>query len=151
MKWLFLCSLLIYLCNGQDCTSPVYNNFAGAIIRGPCPSSQVVAPVGSTIKFKCSFDASGYTQFWNVSGLIFVTNFQEPPNTNVSFITNAASGSGSTVLTVPVESQYLAQLLNIQCGLCNLNSACTPSNLQDKFGTIPVQLIGFGKSLFIFS
>ena len=57
--------------------------------------------------------------------------------------------SGYTILTVPVESKYLTQLLIIKCGLCHLDGSCSPSNLQDSseetLTTLPVQLISFGK------
>ena len=145
---MFFYSLILYYCNGQTCTSPVYNNSAGATIRGPCPSSQVIVPVGSTIRFTCYFTGNGYTQFWNVSGLIFLTNYDNPPNTNVTYVINGGGSSGSTILTVPVESQYLSQLLDITFGLCPLS--CTPTNLQGNFSTIPVHLIAFGKKIFTF-
>ena len=147
-----LSSFVINFCNGQTCTSPVYNNSAGATIRGPCPSSQVIAPVGSIVKFICSFAGFDHTQFWNVSDLIFIAGRQKPPNTNVSFSLNYDDGSvssGYTILTVPVESKYLTQLLIIKCGLCHLDGSCSPSNLQDSseetLTTLPVQLISFGK------
>ena len=92
-------SLIIYYCNGQICTSPVYSNSDGATIRGPCPLSQVIAPVGSTIVFTCYFTGSGYTKFWNVSGLIFLDNYDNPPNTNVTYVINGGDSSGSTILT----------------------------------------------------
>lgn len=104
--------------NKQNCTSPKYSNFAGAVIKGSCPSSQVVATIGSIVKFICSFAGVDHTQFWHVSVLIFITGHQIPPNTNVSFRLDYDDGSvssGSTIVTVPVESKYL---LIIKCGLC---------------------------------
>ena len=149
---LLLSSFIINFCNGQTCTSPVYSNSVGATIRGPCPSSRVIAPVGSTVTFTCSFAGIDHTQFWNVSDLIFITGRQKPPNTNVSFSLDYDDGSdtsGSTILTVPVENKYLTQLLIIKCGLCHLDGLCSPSNLQDNseetLTTLPIELISFGK------
>ena len=47
----------------------MYNDCTGLTINGPCPSSQVLAPVGSTMKFECSFDYSGkvHVPFWNIT------------------------------------------------------------------------------------
>ena len=107
---LFFCSIFVYFCNGQTCTSPVYNNSARATVKGPCPSSQVVAPVGSTVKFICSFAGIDHTQFWDVSDLIFITGLHKRPNTNVSFsldYDNGSDTSRSTILTVPIESKYI--------------------------------------------
>ena len=103
------------------------------------------------MKFICSFAGIDHTQFWNVSNLI-ITGRQKPPNTNVSLRLDYDDGSdtsGSTLLTVPVESKYLTQLLIIKCGLCHLDGLCSPSNLQDScedtLTTVPVQLITFVK------
>ena len=134
MKWLFLCSLLIYLCNGQDCTSPVYNN-SGVIIRGPCPSSQVVAPVGSTIKFECSYSYTGsYFTVWNITDIPPIVGVNAPQNIEVTV--NGGGSGGFTTISLPVTNQ------NIQCGLCELGN-CSP--LQVTIISLPVQLISFGK------
>ena len=138
---LFFCSLALSLYCGLSltCTSPVYNNSAGATIRGPCPSSQVIASIGSNVYFKCSFEGSGYNKLWNISGLLFITGFASPPslpNTTINVYQD---------LTVLAISVFNEQVLHIQCGLCNLISSCHPSNLQDTFTTLPVQLISFGK------
>ena len=55
---LFMCSFLFSFCTRQQqtCTSPVYSGSTGVTIRGPCLSSQVLAPVGSTITFECSYN-----------------------------------------------------------------------------------------------
>ena len=104
------------------------------------------------MKFVCSFTGVDHTLFWNVSVLIFIAGRQKPPNTNVSFSLDYDDGSvssGSTILTVPVESKYLTQLLIIKCGPCHLDGLCSHSNLHDSSGEtltiLPVQLISFGK------
>ena len=69
----FMCSFLFFFCTGQrqqTCISPVYNGSTGATINGPCLSSQVLAPVGSTIKFECSYNYFNENNvqipFWNI-------------------------------------------------------------------------------------
>ena len=140
MKWLFLCSLLIYLCNGQDCNNLVYNN-SGVIIRGPCPSSQVIAPVGSTIKFECSYEYSGaFLSFWNITNIETIVSLNAPPNSGI-VVTVSGSGNGFTTLTLPVTKH---ELVDVQCGLCN-GGDCYLSPLQATVISLPVQLISFGK------
>ena len=138
---LFFCSFALSLYCGLSltCTSSVYNNFAGAIIRGPCPSSQVIASIGSTVMFECSFEGSGYIKLWNISSHLFITGFASPSPLNNTTI---SASQDLTVLTISVLSE---QVLYIQCGLCNLISSCHPSNLQDTSMTLPVQFISFGK------
>ena len=69
-----MCSFLFSFCTRQQqqtCTSPVYNDSTGVTIRGPCLSSQVLAPIGSTITFECSYNYfSGNNvqiPFWNIT------------------------------------------------------------------------------------
>ena len=38
--------------------------------RGPCPSSQVVVPIGSIIEFNCSYNYTGsFFTFWDISNI----------------------------------------------------------------------------------
>ena len=98
----FFSSLLVYLCNGQICTSPVYNN-SGVIIKGPCPS---VAPVGSAVLFECSYS---YTEvhltFWNITDIGIVVNLSIPPNSGIVVIVNVSSGNGIAILSLSLTKQ----------------------------------------------
>ena len=137
---LFICCLLFHLSNGHICTSPVHNNSAGVTIRGPCPSSQVIAPVGSTIKFECSYSHSGsYLPFWNITDIKPIINVNSP-NGNITVTTHGGI-NGYTILTYPITKQDSVDVL---CGLCN-GAKCYQSPLQPTVASLPVQLISFGK------
>ena len=142
MKWLFLCSLLIYLCNGQDCTNPVYSN-SGVTIRGPCPSSQVITPVGSTnVKFECFLNHSGgYLIFWNITDFPLVLSSNQIP----SGINLDVPGGTNGITSVTIENIDSQKLTEIQCGLCNIQGGCFQSPPQPTVISLPVQLISFGK------
>ena len=138
---LCVCSLLFSLCNGQTCTSPVYSN-SGATVRGPCPSSQVVVPIGSIIEFNCSYNYTGnYLTLWNISNIGSIVSTTTPPANSGIKIDVGSSGNGFTKLTISVTKQ---ELLVVQCGLCN-GIDCYQSPLQPTVITLPVQLISFGK------
>ena len=138
---LLWCIPLIHIYNGKTCTSPVYNNSAGAIIRGPCPSSTVIAPIGSTIKFNCSYDYTGDTlTFWNVTDIGTIVGVNSPKNSNIHIKLSGGSGNGFTTLTLPVSHEDF--LTDVQCGLCK-GGECFP--LQPTVISLPVQLISFGK------
>ena len=129
--------LVFYLCDGQTCTSPVYNN-SGVIIRGPCPSSQVIAPTGSTIILECSYTYTGsFHSFWNITNIEPFVSPNVPPNSNIK-VTGDITG---TTLTFPVSKQ---NSLDVQCGLCN-GGDCYISPLQPTVISLPVQVISFGK------
>ena len=138
---LLLCSLLVCFCNGQICTSPIYNN-SGIIIRGPCPSSQVITPVGRTVMFECTyiFTTGSYSIFWNITNTepnVGETRLQNGIVVGVS----GTGGNGFTTLTLPVSKQ---DSLDVQCGLCN-GGNCYRSPLLPTVISLPVQLISFGK------
>ena len=138
---LFVWSVLVHLCNGQACTSPEYS-IAGVTIRGPCPSSHVIAPIRNTIKFECSYDYSGsYLPFWNITDNEPIINVNSP---NSSIIVTTLGGSnGYSTLTFPITIQ---DSVDIQCGLCSfLVGNCNPAALQPTVVSLPVQLISFGK------
>ena len=104
--------LVCYLCDGQICTSPVYNN-SGVIIRGPCPSSQVIAPVGSTVILECSFIYNGsFHSFWNITNIALFVSPNRPPNSNIEM----TEDNTATTLAFLVSKQ---NSLDVQCGLCN--------------------------------
>ena len=135
---LLLCSLLLSLCNGQTCISPVYNN-SGILIKGPCPSSRVVTPIGRTIMFECTYIYTGnYFIFWNITDIgpiVGETMLQDGTIVGAS----GSGGNGYTTLTLPVTKQ---DSLGVQCGLCILGN-CSP--LRPTVISLPVQLISFGK------
>ena len=141
---LLVCSLLFSLCNGQTCTSPVYSN-SGATVRGPCPSSQVVVPVGSVIEFNCSYNYSGsYLTFWNITNIGSIVGTNTPPANSGIKIVAGISDNGFTILTISVTKQ---EILVVQCGLCN-GGECYPKDgfpLQPTVVSLPVQVISFGK------
>ena len=138
---LCVCSLLFFLCNGQTCTSPVYSN-SGATVRGPCPSSQVVVPIGSIIEFNCSYNYTGsYLTFCNITNIGSIVSTTTPPANSGIMIAVGNSGNGFTKLTISVTKQ---ELLVVQCGLC-YGGECFQSPLQPTVITLPVQLISFGK------
>ena len=138
----FFCFLLFHLCNGQTCTSPVHNNSAGVTIRGPCPSSQIIVPFGSIIKFNCSYSYNGqYLTFWNITNIEpVISTFTPPPNSGIA-VTIIGNENGFTTLTFPVTNRTS---LDVQCGLCN-QAKCFQSPLQPTVISLPVQLILFGK------
>ena len=140
---LLWCIPLIHLYNGQTCTSPVYNNSAGAIIRGPCPSSLVIAPVENAIKFNCSYDYTGDTlTFWKVTDIGAIVGVNSPNNSGITITINSvSSGNGFTTLILPVTKH---NSVDVQCGLCN-GIDCFRSPLQPTVISLPVQLISFGK------
>ena len=139
---LLVLTFLVYLCNGQTCTNPVYSN-AGATIRGPCPSSQVITPIGSSMLLKCSFSHSGnYLSFWKIIDIGIIVGVNSPNNSNINITINSASGgNGFTTLSLPVTKQ---DSVDVQCGLCN-GIECSQSPLQVTIISLPVQLISFGK------
>ena len=126
--------LVFYLCDGQTCTSPVYNN-SGVIIRGPCPSSQVIAPTGSTVILECSYTYTGsFHSFWNITNIEPFVNPNGSPNSNTKV-------TGGARLILPVSKQ---NSLDVQCGLCK-GGDCYISPLQATVLSLPVQVISFGK------
>ena len=138
---MIFCSLLVYLCNGQTCTSPVYNS-SKAIIKGPCPSTQVIAPVGSTVQFECSYSHNGnYLPFWNITNIKAIVSQNVPPNSCITVTLGGNNANGFTTLTFPITKQ---NSVIIQCGLCNV-AKCFQSSLQPTVVSLPVQLISFGK------
>ena len=138
---LLLSSFLFSLCNGRTCTSPVYSN-SGATVRGPCPSSQVVVPIGSIIEFNCSYNYTGsYLTFWNISNIGSIISTNTPPANSGIMIAAGNSGNGFTKLTISVTKQ---ELLLVHCGLCD-GVECFQSPLQPTVISLPVQLISFGK------
>ena len=149
MKWLFLCSLLVYLCNGEDCTSPVYSN-SEATLRGPCPSSQVIAPVGSNVTFVCSFsyNTGTYSQYWNITDIELLINGNNPPNSSIIVTLISTGGNGYTTVTLQITKE---EQLDVQCVLCkatvNVNCLFAP---QPTVISLPVQLISFGKCTIIY-
>ena len=143
----FFCSLFFYLCNGQTCTSPVYNN-SEATIKGPCPSSQVITPVGSTVLFNCFINSSGgYIPFWNVTNfpLIFIFN---PIPTDIE-LTVPKGPEGFTSLTIKNVGTRDLVVTEVQCGLCK-TSFCF-STFQESVISLPVQVITFGKKMILYS
>ena len=136
---LFFCCLFFDLSNEQTCTSPVYSN-SGVTIRGPCPSSQVIAPVGSIIKFDCSYSYTGvYLTVWNTTDIEPIISVNVPPNSSID-VTVSGSGNGFTTLSLPVSHEDFSS--DVQCGLCK-GGECFP--LQLTVVSLPVQLISFGK------
>ena len=134
---LFFCCLFFDLSNGQTCTSPVYSN-SGVIIRGPCPSSQVIAPVGSTVILECSSTYTGFFHsFWNVTNIEPFVSPNGPSNSNIG-VSGDNTGTTLTLLVTEEDS------LGIQCGLCK-GGNCYQSPLQPTVLSLPVQLISFGK------
>ena len=137
---LLLSSLFVCLCNGQTYYSPVYNN-SGIIIRGPCPSSQVITPVGSTVMFECTYIFTGsYFLLWNITGIepiVGETILADGTIVGVS----GSGGNGYTTLTLPVTKQ---DSVDVQCGLCS-GATCFTNPLQLTVISLPVQLISFGK------
>ena len=142
---LLFCSLVFYFCTGQQqqlCTSPVYNSSTGVTIRGPCPSAQILVPVGNNITFKCSYEYSGNSiqiPFWNITDHDpLVLNFNDD-----SLTVNTDLSKRETTLTILKLHQYSSKLLEAQCGLCNAgNCGISP---QPTVISLPVQLISFGK------
>ena len=134
------CLILVYPCNGQDCTSPVYSNF-GVTISGPCPSSQVIAPVGSIIKFECcySYTTGNYHIVWNITKIGIIIDTNSPNNSNITIKIN--TGNRFTTLTRPITQH---EQFYVQCGLCN-GIKCHLTPLQVTVISLPVQLISFGK------
>ena len=136
---LFICCLLFHLSNGQTCTSPVYSN-SGVTVRGPCPSSQVIAPIGSIIKFECSYSYTGvYLTVWNITDIEPIISTNAPPNSSIA-ITISGSNNGFTTLTLPVSHEDISS--DVQCGLCK-GGECFPPQLTVV--SLPVQLISFRK------
>ena len=139
MKALLLCSLLVRICNGQTCTSPIQNN-SGVVIRGSCPSSQVIAPVGSIVQLECSYsNSSGHFSFWNITDLEPIVGVDSPHS--ISVTVSSSGGDGYTILTLPVTKQ---DSVYVQCGLCK-KGTCFFDPLQPTVISLPVQLISFGK------
>ena len=137
---LFFYFILFHLSNEQTCTSPVYSK-SEVTIRGPCPSPQVITPVGSTnIKFECFLNHSGgYLILWNITGFPLVLSSNPIPS-GINFIIPADS-TGITSITIKnIDHQ---KLIEIQCGLCS--SAICFNSLQPTIISLSVQLISFGK------
>ena len=113
---LLFCSFVLYVCTGQQqqtCISLLYNVSTGVTISGPCPSSQVLAPVGSTIKFECSYDYCGkvHVPFWNIRDhkpIVLDHN-----DINLTVTTNSEVRPRETTLTIKILKQYLTNLLDV--------------------------------------
>ena len=142
LNLLFFYFLLVYVNNGQACTGPVYSN-SGVTIRGPCPSSQVIAPVGSIVLFECSFSYTGnYFTLWNITDIVPIVGVNSPNFSNITITINSVSGSnGYTTVTLPITKQ---DSVDVQCGLCN-GIDCYSKPLKVTVISLPVQLISFGK------
>ena len=137
----FLYYTSFYLCNRQTCTSPV-NNDSEAIIKGPCPFFQVIASVGSTVYFECSYSHNGdYLPFWNITNIKAIVNQNVPPNSGLTVTLGGNNANGFTMLSFPITKQIS---VDIQCGLCNV-AICFQSPLQPTVVSLPVQLISSGK------
>ena len=144
---LLFCSLVFSFCTGQEqqltCTSPVYNGSTGVTIRGPCPSSQILAPVGSTITFECSYNYYNGNNvqipFWNITDHDpLVLNYND-----ANIAVNTDLSTRETTFTILKLYQYSSNLLEAQCGLCNAANCGIPP--QPTVISLPVQLISFGK------
>ena len=84
---------------------PVYNN-SGAIIKRPCPSSKVIAPVGSTVQFECSYNHNGNClPFWNITDIKPIVSQNVPPNSGITVTLGGNNANGFTTLTFPITKQ----------------------------------------------
>ena len=143
----FFCSFFFYLSNGQTCTSPVYSN-SRATIKGPCPSSQVITPVGSTVLFNCYINGTGgYIPFWNVTSFPLIFSFNPIPTDIELTVPNGAEGF--TSLNIKNIGTRNLVLTEVQCGLCKTSFCFT--TFQDSVISLPVRVITFSKKMVLCS
>lgn len=83
-------------------------------IRGPCPSTQILAPVGSTIIFECSYNYTGsYLSFWNITDIRPIINVNSV-NSSIFVTTHDDGSNGYSTLTLPIIKE---DSMVVQCGL----------------------------------
>ena len=66
--------------------------------KGPCPSSQVIAPVGSTVQFECSYSHNGnYLPFWNITDIKPIVSQNVPPNSGITVTLGGNNANGIAI------------------------------------------------------
>ena len=138
-----------------NCTGPVTFNSININIKGPCPDSTVIAPVGSTVQYRCDYEdgtEENLAPYWHIAGLSGTPFIQGTPGHGEHNIKISKISAGFyTIITIPILEQYLNNTLNIQCGLCSVPSVCydstkpTINRLRENITSSMVELITFGK------
>ena len=110
-------------------------------LTGVCPNDTATLPIGKQLDYECTATFSGsFLLYWNISGVIaHENNNPKPPGIDI-----VGSATKSTLTITALRNNTV---VDIQCGLCNVNCF---SNPQKFIGTESVQLITFGKLSIIF-
>ncbi len=144
-----LLSLLILARSSFPCS--VTFNSTEFTITGPCPNDTVIAPVGSTVQYRCDYvDMKGGLDvpYWHIAELSGTPFLEEQGTVDHNLtIEDVISATGYTIIEIPVKEQYLNNTLNIQCGLCS-GPVCYNPNLnilsERIISTTVIELVTFG-------
>lgn len=113
-------------------------------LRGTCPNTTQVVPLGGNAIYTCSYDTVDQllTPYWNITGYGAIKTF--PSNSPLRIVSSPPS-IGTTRLTVKMVTQFINTVVNVSCGLtpyysCHFSCPTVISVIE----TQPVQLIAFG-------
>ena len=159
MNVVILFSLFLLTPSSFSCSDIVTFSSDDFTITGPCPHSTVIAPVRSTVQYRCDYEdttALTYLPYWHIAGLSGTPFIQgEGDEQNVTIVSETTA-TGSAIITIPILEQYLNNTLNIQCGLCS-GPVCYDSNkptinrlCENIISTTIVELVTFGECINIF-
>ena len=135
------------------CSGPVTFSSPDFTITGPCPDSEVIAPVGSTVQYRCDYEdikSVFYRPYWHIaelSGTPFVLGWGTNYSFGIAGSTSTSDNSvttGNTIITIPLQEQYLNNTLNIRCGLCFMCNSQIEIFQENITSSIVVELITFG-------
>ena len=117
-----LFSLFLLARSSFSCSDTVTFSSPDFTIKGPCPDSTVIAPVGSTVHYRCDYEdrKSGVDlPYWHIAGLGATPFLLGEGNEHSVTIVSVITATGNTIITIPILEQYLNNTLNIRCGLCS--------------------------------
>ena len=111
------------------------------ILTGVCPNDSFTVPIGKVLDYECTATYTGaFLLYWNISGVTANENTNpKPPGIGI-----VRSATKSTLTITALRNNTV---VDIQCGLCNVNCFSYP---QKFIGTDSVPLITFGKLSIIF-
>ena len=142
-------SLFLLIPSSFSCSDIVTFNSPDFTITGPCPDSTVIAPVGSTVHYRCDYEDRTHRfniPYWHIAGLSDTPFLLGEGNKHSVTIVSVIAATGNTIITIPIMEQYLNNTLNIQCGLCSLGVCISADRLSENIiSNITVQLVTFSK------
>ncbi len=137
------------LCTGP--TTTVLVNSTEFNITGPCPNYTVLAPVGSTVQYRCDYMSTetGYMPYWYIPALNKAPFLKRSDHVGIIVISSASNNAngetiGHTTISLQIKKNYL---LTLQCGLTGVCSAisCIGDIDSENITSNQVELVSFGK------